>query len=207
MCNNKLRNFYSKTLNQKHLKETISVLNKGGMIIFPTDTVYALGCLSSKEESLKRLAKIKGVRLEKAPLSFMFKDISSLSKFVTPMNSEIFKLVKRLLPGPYALIMKSIKKLPKPFRKRRTIGVRISNHPIPKALVKSLDSPIICTSIHDPDKILDYTTDPEKLLKIWGSKIDLILSDGYGGNVPSTVIDLTVSPFKIIREGVGKVPF
>ena len=207
MCNEKLRNFYSKTLNQKYLKEAISVLNRGGMIIFPTDTVYALGCLSSKEESLKRLAKIKGVGLEKAPLSFMFKDISSLSKFVTPMNSQIFKLVKRLLPGPYALIMKSIKKLPKPFRKRRTIGVRISNHPIPKALFKSLDSPIICTSIHDQDKILDYTTDPEKLLKIWGSKIDLILSDGYGGNVPSTVIDLTVSPFKIIREGVGKVPF
>tara|TARA_S200000501_G_scaffold334132_1_gene337980 strand:- start:634 stop:1257 length:624 start_codon:yes stop_codon:yes gene_type:complete len=207
MYNGKLRNFYSKTPNQKYLKEAVSVLNKGGMIIFPTDTVYALGCLSSKEESLKRLAKIKGVRLEQAPLSFIFKDISSLSKFVTPMNSQIFKLVKRLLPGPYALIMKSIKKLPKPFRKRRTIGVRISNHPIPKALVKSVDSPIICTSIHDPDQILDYTTDPEKLLKIWGSKIDLILSDGYGGNVPSTVIDLTVSPIKIIRKGAGKVPF
>jgi len=203
----KLRTFYSKTPNSKYLQEAANLLHEGGMIIFPTDTVYALGCLSTQGERLRDLAKIKGMKLEQAPLSFIFDDIRSLSHFVVPMNSQIFKLVKRLLPGPYTLIMQAAHKLPKPFQKRRTIGVRISNHPVLKALLPLLNAPLVCTSIHDPDKILDYTTDPETLLELWDKSIDLMLSDGYGSNIPSTVIDLTETPFKTLRQGAGENPF
>ena len=203
----KLRTFYSNTPNRKYLDEAADILNNGGMIIFPTDTVYALGCLSTQSESLSRLAKIKGVKLEQAPLSFIFEDIRALSTFILPMNSQVFKLIKRLLPGPYTFVMQAAHKLPKPFQKRRNIGVRISNHPVLKALLPLLNAPIVCTSIHDPDEILDYTTDPETLLERWDDQIDLMLSDGYGNNIPSTVIDLTTSPFKILREGAGDIPF
>ena len=203
---NKMRTFYSNNPNDKFLNEAVDVLESAGMIIFPTDTVYAIGCLSNQSERLKDLAKIKGVKLEHAPLSFIFNDIRDLSEFVSPMNSKVFKLIKRILPGPYALIMESAHKLPKPFQKRRSIGVRIPNHPILKKLLPLLSSPIVSTSIHDTDKILDYTTNPDVLLEQWHTKIDLMLSDGFGKNVPSTVIDVTKNPFEIIREGLGKNP-
>jgi len=207
MPQSKLRTFYSQKPNLIFIEEAVEVLEQGGMIIFPTDTVYALGCLSSQGDRLKDLARIKGVKLEHAPLSFIFEDIRSLSSFVRPMNSQVFKLVKRLLPGPYTLIMEAVQKLPKPFQKRRTIGVRISDHPILKALLPLFSAPIVCTSIHDPDEIVDYTTDPEILLERWDLEIELMLSDGYGSNVPSTVIDLTKNPFEVLREGAGELHF
>ena len=206
MSSNKLRNFYSKKPNSKYINEAKEVLENGGLIIFPTDTVYALGCLSNQKEGLKQIAKIKGKKLEHAPLSFLFSDIRSLSSFVSPMDSRTFRFIKTLLPGPYALIMKAVKKLPKPFEKRKTIGVRIPNHSLLKSLLPILSSPIVSTSIHDPDKILDYTTDPEVLFEKWNSEIDLMLSDGYGRNIPSTVIDLTKIPYEVIRKGAGDIP-
>ncbi len=201
------RTSFSDNPNPVLLEETVSVLNKGGLIIFPTDTVYGMGCLSTQQEPLKRLAKIKGVKLEQAPLSFLFQDIRDLSQYVSPMNAPVFKLVKRLLPGPYALIMEATNKLPKPFQKRKTIGVRISNHPFLKALLPLLDAPLVTTSLHDPDEIIDYTTDPEVLFERWENEIELMISDGYGSNIPSTVIDLSQPHFEIIREGVGDSPF
>ena len=200
-------NVYSETPNPKDLLRVTEILNKGGVIIFPTDTVYGLGCLSNNLSALDRFAKIKGLRIEQAPLSFLFQDIRSLSNYVAPMNSKTFKLVKRLLPGPYALIMNAAQKLPKPFQKRKTIGVRISNHPVLQSLLPLLEVPLITSSLHDPDEILDYTTDPENLFEQWESKIDLMLSDGYGNNIPSTVLDLSIDPFEIIREGAGEIPF
>ena len=200
-------NVYSETPNPKDLLRVTKILNKGGVIIFPTDTVYGLGCLSNNLSALDRFAKIKGLRIEQAPLSFLFQDIRSLSNYVAPMNSKKFKLVKRLLPGPYALIMNAAQKLPKPFQKRKTIGVRISNHPVLQSLLPLLEVPLITSSLHDPDEILDYTTDPENLFEQWESKIDLMLSDGYGNNIPSTVLDLSTDPFEIIREGAGEIPF
>lgn len=200
-------NVYSETPNPKDLLRVTKILNKGGVIIFPTDTVYGLGCLSNNLSALDRFAKIKGLRIEQAPLSFLFQDIRSLSNYVAPMNSKTFKLVKRLLPGPYALIINAAQKLPKPFQKRKTIGVRISNHPVLQSLLPLLEVPLITSSLHDPDEILDYTTDPENLFEQWESKIDLMLSDGYGNNIPSTVLDLSTDPFEIIREGAGEIPF
>ena len=206
MSLNKLRNFYSKKPNSKYINESKEVLENGGMIIFPTDTVYALGCLANQTERLKDIARIKGIKLEHAPLSFLFSDIRSLCSFVSPMDSRTYRFIKSMLPGPYAFIMEAAKKLPKPFEKRKTVGVRIPNHSILKSLLPILSSPIVSTSIHDPDKILDYTTDPEILFEKWNSEIDLMLSDGYGRNIPSTVIDLTKIPYEIVRKGAGYVP-
>lgn len=198
---------YSTSPNPKDLLHAVKILENGGVIIFPTDTVYGLGCLSTNVKALDRFAKIKGVKLEQAPLSFLFEDIRALSDYVAPMNSQTFKLVKRLLPGPYAFIMHAAPKLHKPFQKRKTIGVRISEHPVLQQLLQLLSAPLITSSLHDPDEILDYTTDPETLFQQWESLIDLMLSDGYGNNIPSTVIDLTSEPFEVIREGAGENPF
>ncbi|MDG2108531.1 MAG: L-threonylcarbamoyladenylate synthase [Flavobacteriaceae bacterium] len=198
---------YSDKPNPKHLQKTAKILEKGGLVIFPTDTVYALCCLSNNSEALEKFSKIKGVKLQQAPLSFLFQDIREISKIVAPMNSQTFKLLKRLLPGPYALILNTQQKLPKPFEKRKTIGVRISSHSFLKSLLPLLKAPLITSSLHHPDEILDYTTDPEALFEEWGSKIDLMISNGYGSNIPSTVLDLSVNPFKLIREGAGKIQF
>lgn len=198
---------YSEEPNPKALVRWVEILENGGVIIFPTDTVYGLGCLSNHSDALARFSKIKGVKLEHAPLSFLFQNIKELSNYVAPMNSQTFKLVKRLLPGPYALILNAAAKLPKPFQKRKTIGIRISKHPILKALLPLLKAPLITSSLHDPDEILDYTTDPETLFEQWETKIDLMISDGYGSNIPSTVIDLSSIPFVVIREGAGVSPF
>lgn len=198
---------YSDQPNPSLLKQTTTILSKGGLVIFPTDTVYGLGCLSTQKDPLQRLAKIKGVKLEQAPLSFLFSDIHSMANYVAPMNTPIFKMVKRLLPGPYALIMEASAKLPKPFQKRKTIGVRISNHPFLQNLLPLLEAPLVTTSLHDPDKIIDYTTDPELLFERWESQIEMMISDGYGSNVPSTVIDLTQPEFVVLRQGAGENPF
>ena len=205
MSSNKLRNFYSKKPNSKYINESKEVLENGGMIIFPTDTVYALGCLANQTERLKDIARIKGIKLEHAPLSFLFSDIRSLCSFVSPMDSRTYRFIKSMLPD-HISHMEAAKKLPKPFEKRKTVGVRIPNHSILKSLLPILSSPIVSTSIHDPDKILDYTTDPEILFEKWNSEIDLMLSDGYGRNIPSTVIDLTKIPYEIVRKGAGDVP-
>jgi tRNA threonylcarbamoyl adenosine modification protein (Sua5/YciO/YrdC/YwlC family) len=202
-----LRVFYSNNPNPKFLAEAARILNQGGLVIFPTDTVYGLGCLSNNEKGLARFAKIKAIKIEKAPLSFLFQDIRELTQYVQHMNSATFKLVKKLLPGPYALIMNAAPKLPKPFHKRKTIGVRISSHVILQQLLPLLDAPLITSSLHDADEILDYTTDPEVLFEQWESRIDLMLSDGYGQNIPSTVLDLTDETFQVVREGLGAIPF
>ena len=197
---------FSKSPNPRIIGEAAKVLNQGGLLIFPTDTVYGLGCLSNNQKALKRFAKIKDIKIEQAPLSFLFQDIRELTQYVKHMNSTTFKLVKKLLPGPYALIMNAAPKLPKPFHKRKTIGVRISSHVVLQKLLPLLDAPLITSSLHDPDEILDYTTDPEILFEEWESRIDLMLSDGYGQNIPSTVLDLTTEPFQLIREGLGENP-
>ena len=202
-----LRTLHSNNPNPKFLEEAAHILNQGKLIIFPTDTVYGIGCLSNNEKGLARFEKVKGVKIEQAALSFLFQDIRELTKYVQHMNSTTFKLVKKILPGPYALIMNSSPKLPKPFHKRKTIGVRISSHIVLQNLLPLLDAPIITSSLHNSDEILDYTTDPEVLFQVWEPNIALMLSDGYGQNIPSTVLDLTEEPFQIVREGLGEVPF
>ena len=198
----KILKFYNSSPNLKKLKEAANFLEKGALIIYPTDTVYAIGCLINQPKTLDKLANLQGVKLEKAMFSFFFKNFEELSKYVKPLDNSTFKLLKRCLPGPYTFILPSLK-LPKPFHKRKSIGVRISNHPVLDALLDFLSVPLITTSLHDQDKIIDYSTDPELIFDRWGSYIDLMLEDGYGGNIPSTVIDLCKGSIIVLRKGKG----
>lgn len=194
--------FYQSKPNLKLLNKAAIVLEKGGLIIYPTDTVYALGCLSNNNKGLQRLANIKGIKLEKAPFSFFMRDFNDLSQYVKPLDNSTFKLLKRCLPGPFTFILPCLK-LPKPFEKRKSIGIRMANHPILDALMDFLKIPLITTSLHDEDEILDYTTDPDMIYERWESKIDLMLEDGFGGNIPSTVVDMCNTLPQIVREGKG----
>jgi tRNA threonylcarbamoyl adenosine modification protein (Sua5/YciO/YrdC/YwlC family) len=198
----KILKFYNSSPNLKKLKEAANFLEKGALIIYPTDTVYAIGCLINQPKTLNKLANLKGVKLEKAMFSFFLKNFEELSKYIKPLDNPTFKLLKRCLPGPFTFILPSLK-LPKPFHKRKSIGIRISNHPVLDALLDFLSVPLITTSLHDQDKIVDYSTDPELIFDRWGSNIDLMLEDGNGGNIPSTVIDLCKGSTVILRKGKG----
>ena len=194
--------FYESKPNLKFLKKAADTLERGGLIIYPTDTVYALGCLSNNLNGLQRLARIKEVKLDKAPFSLFIKDFSDLSKYTKPLNNSTFKLLKRCLPGPYTFILPSLK-LQKPFEKRKSIGIRIANHPILEGLMDLLKAPLITSSLHDEDEILDYSTDPDLIYERWENNIDLMLEDGFGGNIPSTVVNLCGNVLEIIRKGKG----
>lgn len=198
-----LLTLYENNLNQQHINKVVAVLEAGGLIIYPTDTVYALGCLINQPTALARFEKIKGVSLAKAPLSFLFSSISALSNYVAPIDNAQYRFLNRYLPGPFAFIMQAAKKMPKPFEKRKTIGCRIVDHRVLEALLAQLSAPLLTSSIHDPDEVLDYTTDPQDLFLQWSDQIDLMIDCGYGGNNPSTVVDLTVSPPETIRQGAG----
>ena len=198
----KVFKFFNSNPNQKKINEAAELLEKGGLIIYPTDTVYALGCLINKQKTLKRLADLKGLNLEKAQFAFFVKNFDLLSNYVRPIDNPTFKLLKRALPGPYTFILPTLK-LPKPFQKRKSIGIRISDHPILNELLGLLTVPLITTSLHDTDKIIDYTTDPAVIFERWGKNIDLMMDDGFGGNIPSTVIDLCKKEPVVIRKGKG----
>ena len=197
-----LLKFYQSKPNHKLLKKAAHVLEQGGLIIYPTDTVYALGCLSNNIDGLQRLANIKQIKLDKAPLSFFMRNFSDLSNYVRPLDNSTFKLLKRCLPGPYTFILPCLK-LQKPFERRRSIGIRMAHHPILEALMDLVTAPLITSSLHDEDEILDYTTDPSTIYEYWENNIDLMLEDGYGGNIPSTVVDLCGTEPQLIREGKG----
>tara|TARA_B100000963_G_scaffold207299_1_gene180568 strand:- start:6326 stop:6943 length:618 start_codon:yes stop_codon:yes gene_type:complete len=200
----KVFKFFNSNPNQKKINEAAELLEKGGLIIYPTDTVYALGCLINKQKALKRLADLKGLNLEKAQFAFFVKNFDLLSNYVRPIDNPTFKLLKRGLPGPYTFILPTLK-LPKPFQKRKSIGIRISDHPILNELLGLLTVPLITTSLHDTDKIIDYTTDPAVIFERWGKNIDLMMDDGVGGNIPSTVIDLCKKEPVVIRKGKGSL--
>ena len=200
----KVFKFFNSNPNQKKINEAAELLEKGGLIIYPTDTVYALGCLINQQKTLKRLADLKGLHLEKAQFAFFVKNFDLLSNYVRPIDNPTFKLLKRGLPGPYTFILPTLK-LPKPFQKRKSIGIRISDHPILNELLGLLTVPLITTSLHDTDKIVDYTTDPAVIFERWGKNIDLMMDDGFGGNIPSTVIDLCKKEPVVIRKGKGSL--
>ena len=175
------------------------------MIIYPTDTVYGLGCDITNTKALERIARIKGVKLEKANFSFICNNLSNLSDYVKQIDNITFKILKRALPGPYTFILPGAKNLPSVFKKKKTVGIRIPNNNIALAIVERIGNPIVSTSIRDEDEILEYTTDPELILEKWDKLVDLVIDGGYGDNQPSTVIDLSDSEPLIVREGKGSL--
>ena len=195
---------YNENPNPREIAKVVKVLQSGGLVIYPTDTIYGLGCDITKTKSLEKIAQIKGVQLEKANLSFICNDLSHLSDYVKQIDSATFKILKRALPGPYTFILPGSNNLPKVFKKKKTVGIRIPDNNIIRTLVAELGNPIVSTSIRDEDDVLEYTTDPELIFEKWQGLVDVVIDGGYGDNEPSTVIDLTEEPV-VIREGKGSL--
>ncbi|BDW94173.1 threonylcarbamoyl-AMP synthase [Flagellimonas marinaquae] len=196
---------YEENPNPKQVQKVVDVLKKGGLVIYPTDTVYGLGCDITNSKALQRIARIKGVKLAKANWSFICADLSNLSDYVRQIDSPTFKILKRTLPGPYTFILPGNNNLPKDFKKKKTVGIRVPDNAIARALVTGLGHPIVSTSIHDDDDILEYTTDPELIFEKWQNLVDVVIDGGYGDNVASTVIDLSGDEPEVIREGKGSL--
>ena len=196
---------YEENPNPREIAKVVKVLKSGGLIIYPTDTVYGLGCDITNTKVLERIARIKGIKLEKANLSFVCYDLSNLSDYVKQLSTPDFKILKRALPGPYTFILPGNNSLPKVFKKKKTVGIRVPDNNIARELVLQLGNPIVSTSIHDEDELLEYTTDPELIFEKWQNQVDLVIDGGYGGNLASTVVDLSQGDIQIIREGKGDI--
>lgn len=187
------------------IKKVVDVLRNGGLIIYPTDTVYGLGCDITNTRALERIAKIKGIKLEKSNFSFVCSDLSHISDYVKQIDTATFKILKRALPGPYTFILPGNNDLPKEFRKKKTVGIRVPDNNIAIEIVKMLGNPIVSTSIHDDDAVLEYSTDPELIFEKWQNKVDLVIDGGYGDNIGSTIIDLSGYEPIVVREGKGDI--
>jgi tRNA threonylcarbamoyl adenosine modification protein (Sua5/YciO/YrdC/YwlC family) len=185
------------------LEKVVRALRDGALIIYPTDTVYGIGCDITNNKALEKLAKLKGVKLEKATWSFICADLSNISDYVKQIDAATFKILKRSLPGPYTFVLPGNNNLPKAFKKRKTIGIRVPDHSIPKKIVEMLGNPIVSTSIYDPDEVLEYTTDPELIFEKWSPHVAFVIDGGYGDNVPSTIVDLSGDSPELIRMGKG----
>jgi tRNA threonylcarbamoyl adenosine modification protein (Sua5/YciO/YrdC/YwlC family) len=189
---------------QRQIKMVVECLSDGGIIICPTDTVYGLGCDIFKSRAIERIARIKGIRPEKANFSFLCHELSQLSEFAKPLNNNLFKLMKRVLPGPYTFILEANNTVPKYIQsKKKTVGIRVPNNNIPIEIVRQLGHPIMSTSIHDEDQLIEYTTDPELIYEKYRDLVDLVIDGGFGGNLASTILDCTGPEVTIIREGLG----
>lgn len=189
---------------KRKIAEVIKVLKKGGVIIYPTDTVYSMACDLNNRKAVERMAQIKGVKLEKANFSLICHDLSNIADYTVQFGNNIYKMMKRGLPGPYTFILNANNSVPKLFKsKKKTIGIRVPDNNIARILVEELGNPLLSTSVHDDDEILEYITDPELIHEKYENRLDLVIDGGYGKNEASTIIDCTGTEPEIIREGIG----
>ena len=196
---------YNENPNPKEIDRVVEVLKKGGLIIYPTDTVYGLGCDITNTKGLERIARIKNIKLAKANLSFICNDLSHMSDYVKQIDTPTYKILKRALPGPYTFVLPGNNNLPRAFKNKKTVGIRVPDNNIIREIVKELGNPIVSTSIRDEDDVIEYTTDPELIYEKWKNIVDLVIDGGFGGNQPSTVIDLSKDEIEIVREGKGSL--
>ena len=195
---------HSENPNPRYVKMIIECLENDGVIIFPTDTIYAIGCSVNSSKALDRIARIKGTKKEKANFSFIFHDLSMLSEFTRPINNDVFKMMKRNLPGAFTFIVEANNNVPKLFKNnKKTIGIRIPDQPIITNIVRELGCPIITTSIVDEDEISGFMTDPEEINDAYKDKVDIIIDGGFGNKEESTIVDCTDNEIVIMREGKG----
>ena len=191
---------------ERHLKIITECLREGGVIIYPTDTVYGLGCDITKIKAVDRVALIKGIRREKANFSFICYSLSQLADYTRPINNEFYRLMRRTLPGPYTYILNANNKVPHFFQsKKKTVGIRIPDHKVPLEIVEKLGNPIMTTSIHSGDTFIEYPTDPEEIYEKFHNLVDIVIDSGHSGTVPSTVIDCRGSTAVLLREGKGEI--
>ncbi len=191
---------------KRKIEQAINVLKKGGVIIYPTDTVYSMACDLNNRKAVERMAQIKGIKIEKANFSLICHDLSNISDYTVQFSNSIYKIMKRALPGPYTFILNANNSVPKLFKsKKKTIGIRVPNNNIAQTLVEELGNPLISTSVHDDDEILEYITDPELIHEKYENILDLVIDGGYGKNEASTIIDCTGNEPEILREGIGSL--
>ncbi len=196
---------YTDKPNEAAIAKVVKVLKEGGLVIYPTDTVYGLGCDITNTKALERIAKIKGIKLDKANFSFICHDLSNISDYVKQIDTSTFKLLKRALPGPYTFILPGNNNLPKEFKKKTTVGIRVPDNAIALEIVRQLGNPIVSTSIRDEDDVIEYTTDPELIFEKWQNLVDMVIDGGYGDNIGSTIVDLSGDEPVIIRAGKGSI--
>lgn len=197
---------YNENPNPRDIQKVVEVLQQGGVIIYPTDTVYGMGCDITHAKAVEKVARLKGVNIEKSNLSFICSDLSHLSLYTRPISNHVFKIVKKNIPGPFTFILEASSQVPKYFKgKKKTVGIRVPDNNIIREIVRQLGNPILSTSIHDDDEILEYTTDPELIHEKFENVADLVIDGGFGELVPSTVVDLTSSEPVIIRKGKGNL--
>ena len=198
-----LLKLYNKNNNPADLQRVVDLLNDGGLIIYPTDTMYAIGCHGLKERAIERICRLKDIAPKKNNLSIICYDLSSISEYAKVDNAT-FKLMKRNLPGPFTFILNGTTRLPKIFRNRKEVGIRMPDNPIIREIARLLDAPIMTTTLpHDEDEDIEYVTDPELIDEKWGDTVDLIIDGGIGNMEGSTVVDCTQGEAEIIRQGAG----
>jgi len=199
-----LLKIYPENPNPRYVQMVVECLNDGGIIIYPTDTVYGMGCHIFKSKSVERIAQIKNVKVEKSNFSFICADMKHISDFTKPFGNNIYKLMKKTLPGPFTYILNANNNVPKLFQsKKKTVGIRIPDNNIILEIVRQLGNPILTTSIYDDDDIIEYTTDPELIHEKYQQIVDIVIDGGYGDNEPSTVVDCTENEPVVIRQGKG----
>ena len=195
---------YEQNPNPKEVDKIINILKEGGIIIYPTDTVYAIGCDALNVRAIEKVCKIKDINPQKASLSIICHDLSDISEYAKVSNT-VFKLMKKNLPGAFTFILNTTNHLPKIYKNRKEVGIRIPDNNIIRTLVQELGNPILTTSIHDDDEILEYTTDPELIEEKYGDLVDMVIDGGYGGVEASTIVDCTGDEIEIVRQGKGEL--
>jgi len=195
---------YNENPNPKQIRQIVDLLEDGGIIIYPTDTVYAMGCDIMATNAIEKIARFKGLNPQNPELSLIFHDMSQLSEYTIIHDNNIFKLLKRNLPGPFTFIVQANNQIPKLFKnKKKTVGIRIPDNNIVLELVRELGRPIITTSIHDPDELIEYTTDPELIYEKYRDFTDTVIDGGFGKNEASTIVDCTGDEIVVVRQGLG----
>lgn len=197
---------YEENPDPRRIREIAEILRNGGVVIYPTDTVYGMGCDITNQRAVERIAKIKGINPKKHKFSFICADLSDIAQYTRVITKPVFKMMKKAFPGPFTFILEASSQVPKILQmSKKTIGIRIPNHNVPRMLVQELGQPILTTSIHDEDDVVEYSTDPELIFEKYQYLVDVVIDGGYGQNVASTVLDCTGEEVELIREGLGQL--
>lgn len=199
-----LLKLYNENTNPRDIEKAVDILRDGGIIIYPTDTVYAIGCDALNVRAVEEICRIKGINPAKNNLSIICYDLSNISEYAK-VDNNTFKIMKKNLPGPFTFILNTTSQLPKIYKNKKTVGIRIPDNNITRELVRSLGNPILTTSVKDDDEVIEYTTDPELIYEKYGNIVDIVIDGGYGDIEPSTVVDCTSGEPEIIREGKGNL--
>lgn len=197
---------YEQNPDPKRVRQVVDVLRNGGVIIYPTDTVYGMGCDITNQRAVERICKIKGINPKKHNFSFVCADLSNIAQYTRVISKPVFKMMKKGLPGPFTFILEASSVVPKILHSnKKTVGIRVPDHSIPKAIVEELGQPILSTSIYDEDEVIEYSTDPELIFEKYQHLVDMVIDGGYGQNVASTILDCTGDEVVVVRQGLGQV--